>query len=33
MRLKIAQLIYDKYLEQNSLQLSLGMDRNEMAAF
>lgn len=33
MRQKIANLIYDKYNEQNQSVISLGMDRNEMAAF
>lgn len=33
MRQKIAKLIYDKYLEQQTQEISLGMDRNEMAAF
>lgn len=33
MRNKIAKLIYDKYCEQNSLTVSLGMNRNEMAKY
>lgn len=33
MRRKIAKLIYDKYLAQSSLDVHLGMDRNEMAKF
>lgn len=33
MRLKIAKLIYEKYLEQNKLEISLGMNRNEMAKY
>jgi len=33
MRRKIAKLIYDKYLAQNSLEVHLGVDRNQMAKF
>lgn len=33
MRQKIARLIYDKYTEEKSLNISLGMDRNQMAAY
>ena len=33
MRLKIAKLIYDKFLIQNSLNVDLGMNRNEMAEY
>ncbi|MFA6867366.1 MAG: Crp/Fnr family transcriptional regulator [Clostridia bacterium] len=33
MRLKIAKLIYEKYLETEKLDISLGMNRNEMAKF
>ncbi|MDD4316107.1 MAG: Crp/Fnr family transcriptional regulator [Clostridia bacterium] len=33
MRQKIARLIYDKYLEEKSMSISLGMDRNQMAAY
>lgn len=33
MRLKIAKFIYDKYLENNNIELSLGMNRNEMAKY
>lgn len=33
MRNKIAKLIYDKYQEQNSLTVNLGMNRNEMAKY
>ncbi|MBR1746727.1 MAG: Crp/Fnr family transcriptional regulator [Clostridia bacterium] len=33
MRKKIAKLIYDKYLEQGTLTVDLGMNRNEMAKF
>lgn len=33
MRNKIAKLIYDKYLEQNTLTVNLGMNRNEMAKY
>ena len=33
MRKKIAKLIYDKYLAQQSLTVDLGMNRNEMAKF
>lgn len=33
MRKKIAKLVYDKYLAQNSLTVNLGMNRNEMAKF
>jgi CRP-like cAMP-binding protein len=33
MRLKIAKLIYDNYLTQNCLDISLGMNRNEMAKY
>lgn len=33
MRLKIAKLIYEKHLETGETELSLGMNRNEMAKF
>lgn len=33
MRKKIAKLIYDKYLVQQSLTVDLGMNRNEMAKY
>lgn len=33
MRYKIAMLIFDKYKQQNSLEIALGMDRNQMAAY
>ena len=33
MRQKIAKFVYEKYLEQNSLEIDLGMDRNEMAQY
>jgi len=33
MRLKIAKLIYDKYLEQGSYAVELGLNRNEMAEY
>lgn len=33
MRQKVARLIFDKYLEDKSLNISLGMDRNQMAAY
>lgn len=33
MRVKIAKLIYDTYLAQNSMEISLGMNRNEMAKY
>lgn len=33
MRKKIAKLIYDKHLAQNSLKVNLGMNRNEMAKY
>lgn len=33
MRLKIAKLIYDNYLAQNKTEISLGMNRNEMAKY
>lgn len=33
MRLKIAKLIYDRYLEQDSLNVELGINRNEMAEY
>lgn len=33
MRQKIAHLVYDKYLESGALNISLGMDRNQMAAY
>lgn len=33
MRLKIAKLIYDVYNKQQSLEIDLGMNRNEMAEF
>lgn len=33
MRLKIAKLIYDTYLEQQNLNVELGMNRNEMADY
>ena len=33
MRKKIAKLIYDKYLEQGTTTVDLGMNRNEMAKF
>ncbi len=33
MRLKIAKLIYDKYLEQGNLNVEIGLNRNEMAEY
>lgn len=33
MRLKIAKLIYEKYLEQGTLNVILGINRNEMAEY
>ncbi len=33
MRLKIAKLIYEKYLEQGTLNVLLGINRNEMAEY
>lgn len=33
MRKKIAKLVYDKYLAQESLSVNLGMNRNEMARY
>lgn len=33
MRLKIAKLIYEKYLEQDTLNVRLGINRNEMAEY
>lgn len=33
MRKKIAKLVYDKYLAQNSLTVDMGMNRNEMAKY
>lgn len=33
MRLKIAKLVYDKYLEQGSLNVEMGLNRNEMADY
>ncbi|NLT17963.1 MAG: transcriptional regulator FixK [Firmicutes bacterium ADurb.Bin080] len=33
MRLKIAKLIYEKYLEQGTTNVSLGINRNEMAEY
>lgn len=33
MRLKIAKLIYDKYLLQGNLKVELGINRNEMAEY
>jgi CRP-like cAMP-binding protein len=33
MRLKIAKLVYDKYTEQNTLDITLGFNRNEMADY
>lgn len=33
MRLKIAKLVYDKYLMQGSLHVELGLNRNEMAEY
>ena len=33
MRLKIAKLIFDKYLEQGNLNVEMGLNRNEMADY
>jgi len=33
MRLKLAKLIYDAYKEQKTLEVNLGLNRNEMAEF
>jgi CRP-like cAMP-binding protein len=33
MRLKISKLIYDKYIEQGTLSIELGLNRNEMAEY
>lgn len=33
MRVKIAKFIYDKYCAQNTLNVSLGLNRNEMAKY
>lgn len=33
MRQKIAKLVYDKYIEQKTMTVFLGIDRNEMAAY
>lgn len=33
MRLKIAKLIYDKYMQQGSLSVEMGLNRNEMADY
>lgn len=33
MRTKVSKLIFDKYTEQNSLQINMGMNRNDMAEY
>lgn len=33
MRVKIAKLIYEKYVEQDTLNVRLGINRNEMAEY